>query len=148
MFTKVCIIANILQFEPIENIEPYLEDLDENNCDNCKQKVIIYAAKHKYMKALDYLNFVQYDYLLNSYYHCIQESINYAAANGHVDVLEWFHNSIFDFEYNSDTIDNAAANGHVNVLEWFKNSNYEFIYNNAISYAAQFEHLKCTGMVP
>ena len=65
------------------------------------------------------------------------ELINWAAKNGHVNVLEWFKNSGLEFKYTDNAIDWAAQNGHVNVLEWFKNSGLEFKYtDDAIDWAA------------
>ena len=55
--------------------------------------------------------------------------INYASAFGHVQVLEWFKNSGYEFKYNRDAFRWASAFGHVKVFEWFKNSGYEFKYN-------------------
>jgi hypothetical protein len=49
-------------------------------------------------------------------------AINLAAKNGHINVLEWFHNSQHEFKYSADAINWAAENGHINVLEWFRDS--------------------------
>ena len=57
--------------------------------------------------------------------------INYAFLHGHVEVLEWFKNSGYEFKYDEDAIDYASLYGHVQVLEWFKNSGFEFKYNRA-----------------
>ncbi len=55
--------------------------------------------------------------------------INWASSYGHVQVLEWFKNSGYEFKYNQRAINMASNNGHIQVLEWFKNSGYEFKYN-------------------
>ena len=63
--------------------------------------------------------------------------INNACKYGHVQVLEWFKNSSYEFKYDERTIFYASINGHVQVLEWFKNSEYEFKYDFlAINYAS------------
>ena len=69
--------------------------------------------------------------------------INNASQHGHIQVLEWFKNSCYEFKYNESTINFASINGHVLVLEWFKNSGYEFKYNEwAINYAFLNGHIQ------
>ena len=69
--------------------------------------------------------------------------INNASKNGHIQVLEWFKNSGYEFKYDEWAINNASDNGHIQVLEWFKNSGYEFKYNEwAINYASNNGHIK------
>jgi hypothetical protein len=52
-----------------------------------------------------------------------------ASQNGHIQVLEWFKISGYNFKYGEYAIMHASSNGHIQVLEWFKNSGYEFKYN-------------------
>jgi hypothetical protein len=54
---------------------------------------------------------------------------NYTSRNGHNKVLEWFKKSGYEFNYAEYGINEASQYGHVQVLEWFKNSGYEFKYN-------------------
>ena len=50
--------------------------------------------------------------------------INNASKNGQIDVLEWVHNSKYEFIYNEEAINSASMNGRIDVLEWFhKNKN-------------------------
>jgi hypothetical protein len=56
-------------------------------------------------------------------------AIIHASRSGHIQVLEWFKNSGYEFKYSELVIENASKNGNVQVLEWFKNSGYEFKYN-------------------
>ena len=69
--------------------------------------------------------------------------INRASKYGHVQVLEWFKNSGYEFKYDEMAIDNASKNGNIQVLKWFKNSGYEFKYNKwAINDASAYGHIK------
>jgi hypothetical protein len=69
-------------------------------------------------------------------------AINYAARNCHINVLEWFHNSKYEFKYSEAAVDWASENGHINVLEWFHNSQYEFKYSkDAINWASENGHI-------
>jgi hypothetical protein len=68
--------------------------------------------------------------------------IHTACGYGHIQVLEWFKNSDYEFKYNKFAITNASYNGHIQVLEWFKNSGYEFKYDKlAINYASEKGHI-------
>ena len=95
--------------------------------------------------------------------------IENACKYGHIQVLEWFKNSgyefnfyesqIFDFalqygnkwfknhgyEFKFDCVPSycAAVNGNTQVLEWFKNSGYKFKYNSlTIGYASYNGHIE------
>ena len=75
----------------------------------------------------------------------MNDIINHASYYGHIEVLEWFKNSGYEFEYNKYeyAINNAAGNGYIEILEWFKNSGYEFKYNEyAINYASENGHIQ------
>ena len=74
----------------------------------------------------------------------INNIINIACSYGHIQVLEWFKNSGYEFKYDDWTISYYACEyGQVKVLEWFKNSGYEFKYNiTAIGYACLNNHIK------
>jgi ankyrin repeat protein len=68
-----------------------------------------------------------------------------ASINGHVEILEWFKKS--GYEFNLDCIEcgikQASRCGHVKILEWFKNSGYEFKYTeHAICLASLNGHIK------
>jgi hypothetical protein len=59
-----------------------------------------------------------------------------ASRYGHIQVLEWFKNSGYEFKYNKNAISYASMNGHDHVLEWFKNSGYQFKYDKLAIYWA------------
>jgi hypothetical protein len=64
-------------------------------------------------------------------------SINYASWKGHIQVLEWFKNSGYKFKYDENAITMASRNENIHILDWFKNSGYEFKYNeNAVNSAS------------
>jgi hypothetical protein len=70
-------------------------------------------------------------------------AITYASESGRVNVLEWFKNSNCKFKYDENAIEHASENGHVQVLEWFKNSGYKFKYNEwAINCASENGHIQ------
>jgi hypothetical protein len=76
-------------------------------------------------------------------YLYVDNIINCACAYGHVQVLEWFKNSGYEFKYNETAISYASDYGHIQVLEWFKNSGYEFKYNeDAIWHASRKGHIQ------
>ena len=69
--------------------------------------------------------------------------INNASQNGHIQVLEWFKNSGYEFKYTEWPINYASEIGDVQVLEWFKNSGYEFKYNKwALNFASNNKHVQ------
>ena len=61
----------------------------------------------------------------------------------HIDILEWFANSEYEFICSIYIIDNAAKNGHIEILKWFANSKYEFKYSKkAINIALIYHKLE------
>ena len=52
-----------------------------------------------------------------------------ASINGHVEILEWFKSSGYNFKYDIDVINYALSEGHVKILDWIKNSCYRLRYN-------------------
>ncbi len=53
-----------------------------------------------------------------------ENAINMASEYGHVDVLEWFKNSGFEFRYSELAIKWASEKGHTNILEWFQKNKF------------------------
>jgi hypothetical protein len=55
----------------------------------------------------------------------INMQLIWTSCNGHVNVLEWFKNSDYEFKYYKYAFYGASRHGQVHVLEWFKNNNYK-----------------------
>jgi hypothetical protein len=73
----------------------------------------------------------------------INDIIENACKYCHIQVLEWFKNSGYEFEYHYSPIGVVCTYGNIQVLEWFKNSGYEFKYDEwAINYASYHGHIK------
>ena len=90
---------------------------------------------------LGYLNIIKILYNDTNYQYP-NDTIVLVCKNGHVNILEWFKNSGFEFRYTSDAIDSATKNDHINVLDWFKNSGLEFRYtNHTINWASGNGHI-------
>ena len=70
--------------------------------------------------------------------------INNASCYNHIQVLEWFKNSEYEFEYSETAIFFASMHGHIQVLEWLKNFGYncKFYYTLAINYASKYGHIQ------
>jgi len=68
-------------------------------------------------------------------------AVDHACLNGHLNVLEWFHNSKYELKYTYHAIDNATLTGHIDILIWFYTHGYRLAYYNALNYAVVYEHL-------
>ena len=69
----------------------------------------------------------------------VNDIINNGCKYGHIQVLEWFKNSGYEFKYDIHAIFYASVFGHIQILEWFKNSGYEFKYNkDVINFASTY----------
>ena len=63
--------------------------------------------------------------------------IDFASAQGRIDVLMWWVESGIELIYTYDAIDSASANNHVKILDWWMNSNLKLLYTkNAMNYAS------------
>ena len=68
--------------------------------------------------------------------------INNACCYGHIQILEWFKKSDYEFKYDENAINHTSKDGHIQILEWFKNSDYEFKYDeDSINYASKYGHI-------
>ena len=102
------LITNSLIYDELNILKKYVKTLKKINSGN-----IYYAlGLINVLKKLEQ----------NDEHFYSHESINYASDGGHVNILEWFKNSKFEFRYSKHAINWASENGHVNILEWFKNS--------------------------
>jgi len=116
---------NILYDDLLNTIYSFLIPKIENNELTLTNDIYFLNLSSKY------LNITIQKYL-KKYYNCYKikyfNFINFACKNGHINILEWFKNSDYEFKYDESAIHFACKNGHINVLEWFKNSNYELKY--------------------
>ena len=72
----------------------------------------------------------------------INNIINNASREGHIQVLEWFKNSGYEFKYDQWAFNCASWKGNIQVLEWFKNSGYKIKYNkNSINISSKYGYL-------
>ena len=46
-----------------------------------------------------------------------------ASNYGHIQVLEWFKNSGYEFKYSKYAINRASYYRHIQIVEWFKKRN-------------------------
>ncbi len=56
------------------------------------------------------------------------DAIDRASLCGHISVLEWFHNSDYEFKNTNtaiEAIELASQNGHITVLEWFYKNGFK-----------------------
>ncbi|OWZ04601.1 hypothetical protein PHMEG_00023469 [Phytophthora megakarya] len=68
---------------------------------------------------------------------CTIAAMNGAAANGHLSVVEWLHDSIRQ-AYTTEAMDGAARNGHLDVVRWLHENCTEDCSEKAILRAASF----------
>ena len=54
----------------------------------------------------------------NNEHFVSDNSINCAAENGHINILQWFKNSNLELKYSKKAINGASKNGNINILEW------------------------------
>lgn len=64
-------------------------------------------------------------------------AVNYAARNGHLNVLTWFNKSRLEFKYGCGAMNGAAEKGNIEVLEWFlQNKRYNLKCSSSATVAA------------
>ena len=133
------------------------EDIENNKIQNFdilnKTNLNIFVVEHNMImykndiinNACRYGHIQVLEWFKNSGYEFKYDAwaISLASMYGHIEVLEWFKNSSYEFKYNEWAIISASENGHIQVLEWFKNSGYEFKYNAwAIDDASDNGHIQ------
>jgi hypothetical protein len=55
--------------------------------------------------------------------------LEYASANGHIHVLNWWLTSKLQLKYDEKALERASLDGRINVLEWWKDSGLLLKYN-------------------
>ncbi|KAI9218375.1 hypothetical protein BC828DRAFT_407649 [Blastocladiella britannica] len=71
-----------------------------------------------------------------------ENAMDWVSMNGHVDVLDWWRHSGLELRYSNRAIDWASENGHVDVLEWWRNSGFKLKYSEiAMDWASKNGHV-------
>jgi hypothetical protein len=67
-----------------------------------------------------------------------------ACLNGHVQVLDWFKKSGYEFKNpDSQIIDEVCSLGYIQILEWLNNNNYKLNYSSdSINWASGSGNIK------
>ena len=69
------------------------------------------------------------------------DAMNYAAKNGHLEVVKWLHFNRKE-GFNFCTMNLAAANGHLEVVKWLHLNRKEGCTFDAMNWAAENGHLE------
>ncbi|CAH0482966.1 unnamed protein product [Peronospora belbahrii] len=67
--------------------------------------------------------------------------MDFAASNGHLDILTWLHNTEQLSGCSTRAMDNAAKNGHFAIVQWLHENRREGCTTKAMDYAASRGHL-------
>lgn len=67
--------------------------------------------------------------------------MNYAAANGHLDIVKWLHENGTE-GCTTDAMNQAAANGHLEVVKWLHENRKEGCTVVAMDYASANGHFE------
>ncbi|KAG7392084.1 hypothetical protein PHYPSEUDO_002308 [Phytophthora pseudosyringae] len=67
--------------------------------------------------------------------------MDFAAGNGHLDILTWLHNTEQLGGCSTRALDDAAKNGHLPIVQWLHANRSEGCTTKALDYAASSGHL-------
>ncbi|OWZ23131.1 hypothetical protein PHMEG_0002028 [Phytophthora megakarya] len=67
--------------------------------------------------------------------------MDFAASNGHLDILTWLHNTQQLNGCSTRAMDDAAKNGHLPIVQWLHTNRSEGSTTKAMDYAASSGHL-------
>ncbi|CEG45179.1 Myosin light chain kinase-related [Plasmopara halstedii] len=67
--------------------------------------------------------------------------MDFAACNGHLNILAWLHDTLDLSGCSTRAMDNAAKNGHLRVVAWLHTNRSEGCTTKAMDYAAGSGHL-------
>ncbi|POM76181.1 Hypothetical protein PHPALM_6614 [Phytophthora palmivora] len=68
--------------------------------------------------------------------------MDFAACNGHLDILTWLHNTEQLSGCSTRAMDDAAKNGHLPIVKWLHANRSEGSTTKAMDYAASSGHLE------
>ena len=103
----------------------------------CNANVLAYASMYGQLRIVKWF-YKNRTWLKQTKYDT--RVMNAAAANGHLDVIEWLHNNCTD-GCTKSAMDGAAENGHLDVIEWLYENRTEGCSTNALHGAAENGHL-------
>jgi len=110
--------------------------LDKNRSEGCSQRAMTGAAINGHLQVIEWLH-------KNRTEGCVKEALPLAAEKGHLDVARWLQKNIPDCaEPDPETVVWAAANGHLPVVEWFHESGFKGFSARVCDDAAKNGHLE------
>ena len=71
---------------------------------------------------------------------CTKDAINLAACNGHLEVMKWLHENRTEGR-TKWAMSYAASNGHLEIVKWLHENKYEGC-TQAMDYATRNDHLE------
>lgn len=79
------------------------------------------------------------NYITNALYNPIIHTWNWAAVNGHLEIIKFLHKNEKN-GYTFKVINNASRNGHIKVLKWLQKNRKDNLTNEAMNWAAMNGH--------
>jgi hypothetical protein len=77
----------------------------------------------------DYVFIIDNNKILYSNNNKFYGLLYHICSYGHIQVLEWYKKSGYDFNYYSDIFDDVIDNNHIDVLKWFKKEKLKIFIN-------------------
>ena len=92
-------------------------------------------------KITNNLRSVQSMYRLKIPFNNICDPMNYAARNGHLEIVKWLHENRKE-GCTKDAMNMAAEKGHLKVIKWLHKNRQEGCTSDAMNLAAEEGHLR------